>query len=249
MATFDLYRALWRHRFLIIGLTALIGGVAWYVTSLQPKIYEATALVRVQQKVASANDAFGSLELGTRLAQTYAKIVTTRSMKRRISSDYLPALSVEDISISAKPVLDVELLQISASSKSPRDAALVANAATQALRAFIRDTGTLRDQVIVVDRASVPTDYVSPRVKLTVALAVLLGLLLNCALALVAEYFADPLPEQSAMEPVFGRPVLATIPSLSFPKASAAAVGPALVPGGGAERTPAVSSGRGRDGG
>ncbi len=246
MATIDLYRALWRHRFLIIGLTALIGGVAWYVTSLQPKIYEATALVRVQQKVATANDAFGSLELGTRLAQTYAKIVTTDSMKRRVASDFLPTIDPEDISISAKPVLDVELLQISARSESPREAALVANAATRALRSFIRDTGTLRDQVIVVDRASVPTSFVSPRIKLTVALAVLLGLLLNCALALVAEYFADPLPEPADMEPAFGRPVLATIPSLSFPKATGV-IASVPAPLGGAERAAAAGSGRIRE--
>ena len=72
--------------------------------------------------------------------------------------------------------------------------------------------------MIVVDRASVPKTYVSPRVELTVTLAVLLGLLLNCALALLAEYLADPLPGSGEMEPVFGLPVLAAIPPLSFPK-------------------------------
>ncbi len=219
MATVDFYRALWRHRFLIIGLTALIGGVAWYVTSLQPKIYEATALVRVQQKITTAGDAFGSLEVGTRLAQTYAKIVTTSTVKDRVSRSLGKVVDPAGIAISAKPVADLELLEISARSESPRDAALVANTATIALRSFIRDTGTLRDQVIVVDRASVPTTFVSPRIKLTVALAVLLGLLLNCALALLAEYFADPMPDPENIGAVFGRPLLATIPSLSFPKA------------------------------
>jgi succinoglycan biosynthesis transport protein ExoP len=248
MAAVDLYRALWRHRLLIIALTALIGGVAWYVTTLQPKIYEATALVRVQQKI-TAGDVFGSLETGTRLAQTYAEIVATQSLKRRVSQALGGTVKRDEIQISAKPVTDLELLQISARSESPAQAALMANAATVALRAFIKDNGTLRDQVIVVDPASVPTTFVSPRVKLTVALAVLLGLLLNCALALVADYLADPLPEHAAMEPAFGLPVLGAIPPLSFPKTT---VIRAPAPGqldGGQARAPAVGSERVREGG
>ena len=50
----------------------------------------------------------------------------------------------------------------------------------------------------------------------------LLGLLLNCALALLAEYFADPMPDPENIGAAFGRPLLATIPSLSFPKAGSA---------------------------
>ena len=220
MATVDVYRALWRHRFLIIGLTALIGGVAWYVTSRQPRIYEASALVRVQQKITTIGDAFGSLQAGTQLAQTYARIATTDTVKNDVAATLPRPIPLSEINISASPVVGLELLQISARSKSPQTAALVANAATQALQTFISTTGTLRDQMVVVDKASVPTTSVLPRVKLTVALAVLLGLLLNCGLALLIEFFADPLPDQGEMEDAFGRPVLATVPPLPFPKTS-----------------------------
>jgi capsular polysaccharide biosynthesis protein len=244
MATVDVYRTLWRHRFFIVGMTALIGGVALFVTSLQPKIYEATALVRVQQKITTAGDAFGSLEVGTRLAQTYAKIVTTRALQQRVAASLAGKVEPADISIGSAPVSDVELLQVSARSESPRSAALVANAATVALRSFIADTGTLRDQVIVVDPASVPSTPVSPRMKLTVALALLLGLILNGALVLLAGYLADPLPEQAEMEAVFGVPVLASIPRLSFPKGGA--IRPPQ-PGqqASAQRAPVLSSERG----
>jgi polysaccharide biosynthesis transport protein len=232
MATVDVYRALWRHRFLIIGLTLVTGIVVWFLASLQPKVYEATALVRIQQKIATAGDAFGSLEVGTRLAQTYARIVETKSIDGRVAVALDGRVRPDNIHLSAKPVVDVELLEISARSRSPVQAALVANTATDALKDFVRDTGTLRDQVIVVDRATVPTSPVSPRVKLMVALAVLLGLILNAALALLAELFADRLPDTSEIEAAFGRPVLAAIPSLSFPKAPTLAVFPAPGRGG-----------------
>lgn len=224
MATIDVYRALWRHRLLIIGLTVLTGVVAYVVTSQQTKIYEATALVRIQQKITTANDAFGSLELGTRLAQTYAKIVETKAIDRRVAASLQGVVPASEINLSAKPVPEVELLQVSARSQSPTHAALVANQATAALKSFVNDTGTLRDQIIVIDRASVPDSPVSPRVKLVVALAVLLGLILNAALALVADLFADRMPDATDIETVFGRPLLAMIPSLSLAKPSTVAV-------------------------
>ena len=68
-------RPFWRRH------PVVTGAVAYFVTSQQPKIYEATALVRIQQKITTANDAFGSLELGTRLAQTYAREGKQREAK------------------------------------------------------------------------------------------------------------------------------------------------------------------------
>ncbi|MEX2556602.1 MAG: GNVR domain-containing protein, partial [Actinomycetota bacterium] len=92
----------------------------------------------------------------------------------------------------------------------------VANATTEALRKFITETGTLRDQIVVVDRATAPSAPVLPRTTLTVAIAIMLALLFNAALALAREFFADRLPEVDAWEERFGRPVLATVPSLNL---------------------------------
>jgi polysaccharide biosynthesis transport protein len=249
MATTDVYRALWRHRLIIIVLTVVTGAVAFLYTTQMPKVYEATALVRVQQKITTASDAFGSLELGTRLAQTYATIVTTRTIDGRVAAALKGVVPASEVSLSAKPVLDVELLQVSARSTSPIHAALVANQATVALQQFVKDTGTLRDQIIVVDKASVPTAPVSPRTKLIVAIAILLGLVLNSALALVADLFADRMPEAGEIEGVFGRPLLAVIPSLSLPKRQTVEI-PFASQRGGLVQAPAVvererSGGRG----
>jgi capsular polysaccharide biosynthesis protein len=67
-------------------LTLVTGIVVWFLASLQPKVYEATALVRIQQKITTAGDAFGSLEAGTRLAQTYARIVKTDAIDQRVAA-------------------------------------------------------------------------------------------------------------------------------------------------------------------
>jgi capsular polysaccharide biosynthesis protein len=219
MPAADVYRSLWRHRLMILILTAVAGVAAFLFTKAQPTIYQANALVRIQQRAANPAETFGSLsslELGERLAQTYATIVGTGSMHARVAKILDGEVPFDDISISATPVGNLELLTISARSERPGVTPLVANATAVALRQWITETGTLRDQIVVVDSASTPSSPVSPRTKFTIALAVFLAILFNCALALGRDFFADRLPEIDEWEEKFGRPVLATVPTLQL---------------------------------
>lgn len=215
MPAVEVYRALWRHKYLIVGLTLLAAAAAFVYSSSQAKVYEATALVRIQQRAAAPDETFGSLgslDVGERLAQTYATIVSTRSIEERVA-ERLRAPR-RDVDLKASPVGGVDLLEITASSHIPAVAASVANATTAVLKEFIKETGTLRDQIVVIDPAVPPDQPVSPRPKLAVAVAVLLALLLNGVLALAIEFFSDRLPSLDEFEGRFGYPLLATIPNL-----------------------------------
>jgi len=214
VAVADVYAALWRHRLFIVGMTALVGVVAYVLASTQPKIYESTALIRVEQRGVSASDLLGSLEVGKRLAQTYAKIVETDSIKNRVAGRL--RLPSSQVALSGQPVGDIELVNVTASSRIPERAARVANTAVAALQSFVAEKGTTSEKVVAIDPAEVPSVPASPRVKLTVAVAVMLGLLFNGALALLLELFADRLPPIEAMEETFGKAVLATVPELTF---------------------------------
>ena len=215
VAVADVYAALWRHRLFIVGMTLLVGVVAFVLASTQPKIYESTALIRVEQRGASSTgDLFTSLEVGQRLAQTYAHIVETREITDRVARRL--RLPTSDVSVSSQPVSDIELVRVTAQSKVPAQAALVANATVSTLKAFVAETGTTNEKIVAIDPARVPVVPASPRVKLTVAVAVMLGLLFNCGLALLLELFADRLPAVEDMEETFGKAVLATVPELSF---------------------------------
>ena len=120
------------------------------------------------------------------------------------------------IAIAASPVQRLDLLRISVRGPDPAEDAIVANAAPRALAAFIRQTGTLRDQIVPIDRAELPQTAVSPRMKLDLALAVLLGLIFNSALALVLELVGDRVRHPEELEDLFGLPVLATVPSVKL---------------------------------
>jgi Capsular polysaccharide biosynthesis protein len=218
MPAADVYQALWRHRLMIVFLTLLAGIAAFLYTRTQPTIYEAGALVRIQQRASNIGEtgSLGSLELGQRLARTYAEIVKTHSMKVRVEDLLSGKVPGDAYSITASPVGDVELLSVRARSENPRFAALAANATTTALRSFITETGTLRDQIVVVDIAGTPGTPILPRAKMTIVFAVLVALLFNCALALAREFFADRLPGVDEWHERFGKPVLATVPTLNL---------------------------------
>jgi hypothetical protein len=52
--------------------------------------------------------------------------------------------------------------------------------------------------------------------KLNLALALVVGLVLNSFLALLGEILRDPLPEGSQLEELLNNPILATVPTLEF---------------------------------
>lgn len=213
----DVYRALWRRRFLIAILTAATVVTAYVVVSQQTKIYKSSTLIRVQQRVSDPSQAGTALGIAQHLAQTYAQIVVTDEIKGRVFRSLHGRVPRGDINLSAEPVQDLELLYVSARSSNPEAAAEVANAAPRALRRWINEQPvSLRDEVEVVNPAGVASSPVSPRVKTSVIIALLAGLVFNGGLALLIEFLSDRLPEVDDLEALTGKPVLATVPPLVF---------------------------------
>jgi len=251
----DVYRALWRHKFFIIVLTAVFVGATLYATSQQTRTYEASTLVRLQERGDTGNAA---LLAAHTLTETYAKIIGSGALTGEIESlvagcasqnlstlkRSLPAVprqssggfgrtyartcrsigvtsggriaprKVSEVSLSGSPVQDLDLLSITARSRNPLNAMIAANAVPWALRTFIRKTGSGTEKVVTVKLASLPSSPVSQQLPLKIAVAVILGLIFNGALALLLELFRDRLPEPDELGQVLGHPVLATVPSL-----------------------------------
>jgi capsular polysaccharide biosynthesis protein len=82
----DVYRALWRHKFFILLMTAAFVGATAYVTSQQTRRYEASTLVRVQEQGTQAGDASSALVASQTLTQSYAQIVDAGALKPQIKT-------------------------------------------------------------------------------------------------------------------------------------------------------------------
>lgn len=216
----DVYRALWRHKLFILAGTACVVAAAWFLTSRQTKIYQASTLVRVQQRTADPAEAYGLLSANAQLAQTYADIAQTYNIAQRISKQYGTRIPTDQIHIKAAPVTNLALMWINARSPVPEIAQAVARGAPKALQEFIRETGTLNDNILVVEKPGLPVTPVAPNVKLAVILALLVGLIFNGALALLRHMVSDRIADVDELERLAGVPVLATIPVIRFPHRS-----------------------------
>ncbi len=211
----DVYHALWRHKLMIVALTAALGAAAWYYTSKQPRIYQAAVLVRIQQDAKSA-DAFRALQTGQSLAETYSRITTTRPVAREIVKQLAGKVTFNEIKISAKQVGNLDLMTISARNRSRLKAQAIANAAPKSLSTFLQHAGSAGEKLFVVEPASVPHKPVSPKRNLNVALAIILGLIFNSTLALLLHRIADPIGGPVEIERLTGKPVLAEVPMLQL---------------------------------
>lgn len=239
MTAADVYRALWRHKWFILVLTALCVAAAWYATVQQTQRYEATALVRVQERgPAATGNPSAALQASQELAQTYARLVGAGALRadmrtlvatctrpnarataspcqwlvgrRRAGLEPGPLSSVK---LTADNVQDLDLLSITARSESRRDALIAAAAAPDALRAFLRRTAPPSERIVTV-KTPTSSSLVSRHLALNVTIALMLGLIFSSALALLLELFRDRLPEADELEVAVGHPVLATIPTL-----------------------------------
>jgi capsular polysaccharide biosynthesis protein len=216
MAATDLYRALWRRRYMIIVLTALITATAWWRASDEPKVYKASVLIRVQQRITDPTQAGNAIGISQHLALTYAQIVGTEAIGNRVYRLLDERVPRGEIQIEGAPVQDLELMYISATGHNPKAVAEVANATPVALRKFIAETGTLRDQIVTINPAGAPSTPIAPHPKRVAILALLVGLIINGALALLMEFLADRLPDVEELEATLGKPVLATVPKITL---------------------------------
>ena len=240
MTAADVYRALWRHKWFILVLTATCVAAAWYGTVQQTKRHEAAALVRVQERGrAAAGNPSAALQASQELAQTYARMIGSgalrEDMKTLVAACTRPSArvaraspcqwllgrrraglapgTISSVKLTAENVQDLDLLSITARSESPRDALVAAAAAPDALRRFIRRTAPPSERVVTV-KAPTSSSVVSQHLALNVTIALMLGLIFSGALALLIELFRDRLPEADELEVAVGHPVLATIPTL-----------------------------------
>jgi capsular polysaccharide biosynthesis protein len=82
----DVYRALWRHKLVIVLLTTVFVVATWYATIRQAEEYEASTLIRVQERGPDAGDAAGALQAAQSLALTYAKIVDSGALRGQVKA-------------------------------------------------------------------------------------------------------------------------------------------------------------------
>ncbi len=115
---------LWHWAWLLILLALLAGGAAYYLSSRQTPIYQASAMAMINV-APSAQDSTTSIYIGQQLAGTYSKMMTTRtvldSVAQRLGLEKLPG------SVQVTPITNTQLLSVTVTDTDAELTASIAN--------------------------------------------------------------------------------------------------------------------------
>jgi non-specific protein-tyrosine kinase len=120
---------------LLVVSVLLAGGVAFAVSSLLPRTYEAKATLIVGQSLSAANPDYNQLLVSQRLSTTYATVATKRPMLDAVVKQLGLDVTATDLArrVKADAPLDSTLLTLSAQDSDPTRAAAIANAMAEQL--------------------------------------------------------------------------------------------------------------------
>ncbi|MGI9157360.1 MAG: polysaccharide biosynthesis tyrosine autokinase [Marmoricola sp.] len=180
----------------LVTLAIVIAAVA--ITLLLPKNYAAQSTSFVS--IASAQDGtpdalYQNSQYALNQVQSYPDIVTSPAVLGPVIDDLGLDMSVQELKahVTATNPINTVLLNIQATSGSPKQAQAIANSVADHLGSLVetletpQDTASSPVKVTTAVPAALPLSPASPRPALNVALGLLLGLGLGAVLAAVRE--------------------------------------------------------------
>lgn len=210
-------RAIWRYRWLAAALTAILVVATAVVVGSKTPVYKTEGKVRLVQKV-GAND-LPALETAAQNAASYSILIDGDRFAKLVIADVgddLEGLTEAEVkgTLSGSPVPGTDILRIFAEGNDPERITTIARAAVPGLQQLALDQGG-REVVEPVDTPYVPASPSSPRVRLAIAIALILGLVINGALMVLLDLLRDRYADADELQDGTGRPVLATVPRFS----------------------------------
>lgn len=207
---------------LIITIASLLvsGIVSFFV--LEPKYQTFTTLMigrpRDYQNVENRLE-YNELLLNQKLVSTYGELVKTRAVVDEVIKGLDLNLSYRNLmeKINVKLVKDTEIIKLEVTDTNPELAAIIANETAIVFMQNVKDI-MLVENVQIIDKAQVPDKPVSPRPKLNIAIAGVLGLMAGVFLAFLLEYLDNTIKTPEDVKRYLGLPVIGTIPMASKTK-------------------------------
>jgi len=205
---------LWRKKAVLIAVFALFTiGAAVVSTMLLDEEYETSTTLLITQRQNEAS--FDQVQAGEVLALTYAEIMDSENIADLVADQLpYPTSGGEVLSqMSFDTVPETQLVELTAVAPEPDQARLLANtyADTVVEYADTRLDETNGAEVVVADRAVLPSQPARPRPTLYTLLAALIGLVVGSAAALLAGLLDRRVRSVEELNELTGVPVLAHI--------------------------------------
>ncbi|HMS60577.1 MAG TPA: Wzz/FepE/Etk N-terminal domain-containing protein, partial [Tepidiformaceae bacterium] len=202
----------------------LSGGAAYLLTTRMDKVYQARAVILVNQRENQAAPSLQDIQGSQSLTKTYAELVTTSNNLER-AAQILGNTNIKTLQkkVSADAVPETQLIEVLAEDRNADRAALIANTVAGLFPGYVEEaqlagseTRTTINTVFVAEKALAPEDPVRPNPRVNVILGLVLGLMVMVAAVGLIEYFDDGVKEREDIErlavPYLGSVLLADVP-------------------------------------
>jgi capsular exopolysaccharide synthesis family protein len=205
-------QVLWRRRLLVALVTAIVIAAAYGVLRLVDPVYQSTATVAVTTRTSDPNNFFFYTTMDS-IVPVYADAATARSTLNQAAA----RLGRQPASIHVDTFKASPIIRIRARSTKPTLAKTSAESVARTLLARVRrgEVGIKALKLTEVDAAGLPTSPVFPNRKLTFIVAVLLGLGLGVAAAVLRDNLTTTIESAEDLARVAGVPAFGEIPQES----------------------------------
>lgn len=211
-----------KKRFLLISLiTAMAVGVSILLTLyVMTPVYEAESSIIIgkerEEEHEVGNDySYNDVMMYEKMLKTYGEIAKSR-LVTRLASDKLKILGQSDISFGEKAVMvtpytDTQILIIKIQDTSSYRAMMKVNILAQT---FVEEANRIypSGNVQVLDEAVLPTLPISPKIRLNMVVAFLLGIMVSLGIIFILEYMDNTLKTEEDIEKYMGIRVIGLIP-------------------------------------
>lgn len=210
----------------ILAFTLAFTLVALGWASLQPRIYAADSTGIV---VTGGSDNLSLSLAGDNLAKSKAKNYQSLAGSRLVADRVIASVGLDTSAdallgaVSVTAPTDTAEIRVTAESTDPENAQRIADAWVQSLAEQVREleTSTVIEgappvasavRVVPLGKAVIPTEPVSPNMKLSLAVGALAGLLVGLGYALLRNHLDKRLRTVADLERIVAVPVIGTLP-------------------------------------
>ena len=209
----ELFFKILEHWKLVLCLAVIFGiGAGAYTRYFVTPLYRATSTIYVLSRRDSAIN-MSDLQIGSALTKDYIKVFTMWEVHAEVIDNLGLSYSYTDMQkmLSISNDRDTRMLEISFTSKDPEEAAEIANEYAKVASQYIADTMST-DKPNIMSVALVPSNPVSPSMKMNVAIGIILGFVLGVRIVFIQMMIDDKYKTADDIRKYTGLVTLAVVP-------------------------------------
>lgn len=204
--------------FILMILSIIVSGIVSYYVLVPEYETFITLMVGKPKDYQSLDNQleYNDLLLNQRLVSTYGEIVKSRVVTDKVIENLGLDMSFADFGkkVSVSLVKDTEIIKLIVTDEDPILAAKIANETAEVFMESVKDI-MMVENIQIIDEAQVPKKPISPRPKLNMAIAGILGLMVGIFLSFLLEYLDNTIKTPDDVEKYLGLSVIGTIPMVS----------------------------------